>query len=109
MPKLMPFQRAGVAFLVTAERALLADEMGTGKSVQVIRALQVLNALNKNPLPALIICPNSLKITVWQRELEKWAPELSVMMIDGGAAVRRKQLATPADVYVINWDLLRYH
>lgn len=107
--KLKPYQRADVAFLATAGQALLANEMGTGKTASVIRTLQVLSLANCEPFPALIICPNSLKITVWQRELTKWAPELTVTVVEGGAAARRKQLAEPADVYVINWDLLRYH
>ena len=36
---LYPHQRAGVKFLATAKRALLADEPGLGKSAQAIRAL----------------------------------------------------------------------
>ena len=37
---LFPHQRAGVAFLATARRALLADEPGLGKTAQAIRALK---------------------------------------------------------------------
>jgi len=106
---LKDFQRAGVAYLATAKRAGLYDEMGTGKTVQVIRTLQVLNELGNDPFPALIVCPNSLKNTVWLRELADWAPELRVVVVDGSMAKRREQLATPADVYVINYDLLKLH
>lgn len=109
MPHLKNFQRAGVAFLATAEQALLCDEMGCGKTGQIIRTLQVLNIMGKNPFPAIIISPNSLKQTVWARELAIWAPELSAQVIDGGAGTRRKQFATPADCYILNWDLLRFH
>lgn len=108
--KLKPYQRADVAFLCAAEKALLANEPGLGKTAAVIRAIQVLAATEQHsPLPALIVCPNSLKVTVWRREIEKWAPELTCQVIDGGAAARRKQLSTPSDVYILNWDLLRYH
>jgi len=106
---LKPFQRAGVAYLTLAGRAGLYDEMGTGKTVQLIRTLQVLEELDRQPFPALVVCPNSLKNTVWLRELADWAPELSVMIVEGSMAKRREQLATPADVYVINYDLLKLH
>lgn len=113
--KLKPYQQADVAFLATAGTALLANEPGLGKTASLIRTVQVLKAANdhtgspESPLPVLVICPNSLKITVWLREIEKWAPELSAVVIDGSAATRRKQLAADADIFILNWDLLRYH
>jgi SNF2 family DNA or RNA helicase len=55
------------------------------------------------------VCPNSLKSSTWSFELAKWAPELTVQVVDGGAAKRRKQLATPADCYVLNWEGVRLH
>lgn len=106
---LKPFQRAAVAYLFKAQRAGLFDEMGTGKTVQLIRTLQVLKELGHEPFPALIVCPNSLKNTVWLRELADWAPELEVVVVGGSMAKRREQLATPADVYVVNYDLLKTH
>lgn len=39
MPDLLPYQNAGVAFLGRNARALLADDMGLGKSVQALRAV----------------------------------------------------------------------
>ena len=38
--RLYAFQRAGVKFLTLVKRAILDDEMGTGKTVQTILALQ---------------------------------------------------------------------
>lgn len=107
--KLMPFQRAAVAFLFDNKRAGLFDPMGIGKTIIAIRTIQLLVELNCDPLPVVIICPNSLKHTVWARELAKWAPELSVSVVDGSAGMRRKQLATKAAVYIINWDSVRLH
>lgn len=107
--KLYGFQRAGVAFLVKNRRAILADPMGTGKSAQLIRTLQVLAEMGQNPFPALVVCPNSLKLSTWCFELEQWAPELSVTVVGGSAAQRRKQLASGADVLVIHWEALRLH
>lgn len=107
--RLFQYQRVDVRFLTLNERALLANEPGLGKTASLIRTLQVLHAQGRNPFPALIACPNSLKFTVWQDEVAMWAPELTVQVVDGGAAKRRKQLETPADIYVMNWESLRLH
>ncbi len=105
---LFPHQRAGVAFLATAKRALLADEPGLGKTAQAIRALKKLQDQGEAVFPALIVCPNTLKKN-WSREFGKWWPGVNVQVIKGTAAQRKKQFETPADVYVINWESLRTH
>ena len=106
--KLYPYQRAGVQFLATARRALLADEMGTGKTRQAYMALMQLYMQGENPFPALVIAPNSTKIS-WKREGEAVWPGLVVQPIKGSAAQRRKQFETPAHVYVMNWESVRGH
>lgn len=107
--KLLDFQRPGVAFLVRNRTALLADPPGLGKTAQLIRTLQVLAEMGQNPFPALVVCPNSLKLSTWSFELAKWAPEITTQVVDGGAATRRKQLATDAQVFILNWEALRLH
>lgn len=110
-PTLHPFQRAGVKFMATARQALLADEMGLGKTVQAISALE---EIGDAAYPALIVCPNSMKLT-WQREFTKWAPGRSVVVINGPKRMKgdtkKKQLADAAthDVAIINWEALRLH
>jgi SWI/SNF-related matrix-associated actin-dependent regulator 1 of chromatin subfamily A len=105
---LFPHQRAGVEFLATARRALLADEPGLGKTAQAIRALKLLHDKDEDVFPALIVCPNTLKKN-WKREFEKWWPGIDVQVIKGTATQRRAQFEHPANVYVINWESLRTH
>ena len=105
---LFPHQRAGVEFLKTAKRALLADEPGLGKTAQAIRALKKLKEENSEVFPALVVCPNTLKKN-WKREFAKWWPDVKVQIIKGSAGQRRKQFDEMADVYVINWESLRGH
>lgn len=107
-PALYGYQRAGVAFLATAKRALCADEMGTGKTRQALMALQQLYMQGTNPFPCLIVAPNSTKIS-WMREAEVVWPGLEVIVVKGSAAQRRKQLETPAHIYVMNWESVRQH
>jgi SNF2 family DNA or RNA helicase len=104
---LFPHQRAGVKFLATARRALLADEPGLGKTAQAIRALKELKN-DEEVFPILIVCPNTLKKN-WAREFEMWWPGIRTQVIKGTSAKRKKQFATEADVYIINWESLRTH
>ena len=105
---LFPHQKAGVEFLATARRALLADEPGLGKTAQAIRALKRLQDRGDDVFPALIICPNTLKSN-WEREFEKWWPGLDIQVVKGTATQRRKAFETEAQVYIINWESLRTH
>ena len=105
---LFPHQRAGVKFLATARRALLADEPGLGKTAQAIRALKLLQESGTPIFPALIVCPNTLKKN-WKREFDKWWPGLDIQIIKGSATQRRKQFDEPAQVFIINWESLRGH
>lgn len=103
-PNLFPFQRVGVAFLETTGRALLADDMGSGKTIQLIRTVE---RLGPEALPVLVVCPNSMKYT-WAEEIEKWS-SLTTSIIDGTAAKRKKAMEASRDVYIINWESLRLH
>uniref|UniRef100_A0A7S3NPX5 Uncharacterized protein n=1 Tax=Aureoumbra lagunensis TaxID=44058 RepID=A0A7S3NPX5_9STRA len=71
--KALGFQKEGINFGLRCNgRMLIADEMGTGKSLQAICV-----ALHySQDMPALIVCPASLRFN-WANELEKWLPDLS--------------------------------
>lgn len=107
-PHLYSYQRAGVAFMSVAQQALLADEMGTGKTRQAVMALQQIYLEGTNPFPCLAVVPNSTKIG-WKREAAIVWPGLEVVVVKGSAAQRRKQLETPAHLYVMNWESVRGH
>lgn len=109
---LFPHQRAGVAFLATARRALLADEPGLGKTAQAIRALKRMQESGEDVFPALIVCPNTLKKN-WAREFTKWWPEVTTQVVRGTATQRKKQfdiaVESNIDIIIINWESLRSH
>ena len=105
---LFPHQRAGVKFLATAKRALLADEPGLGKTAQAIRALKELQEQGEDVFPALIVCPNTLKKN-WAREFKRWWPDVKTQVIKGSAAQRKRQFEEDAQVFIINWESLRTH
>lgn len=100
---LYPFQRAATQFMISRERVLNASQPGLGKTVETIATLALSGAL-----PALVVCTNSMKRT-WELEFKRWAPALSVAVVGGSAAQRRKAILGGADVVVINWEALRSH
>jgi len=107
-PDLYPHQNAGVRFLTLAERALLCDGLGSGKTRTAFSSVKRLSEMGKNPFPVLVVAPNSTKIS-WQREIEQVWPGLKVTVINGSVAQRRKQFKEPAHVYVINWEAVAGH
>lgn len=103
---LYDFQKAGAEWLLAARHGILADPVGSGKTIQVIAAAQAVDAL-----PMLVVCPNSTKMN-WKREIEKWWPGVPVYVVDGTAAKRAKIFATAAEtpgIVVINWESVRLH
>jgi SNF2 family DNA or RNA helicase len=111
--RLYGFQRSGVLFLAHVRRALLLDEMGTGKTIQGIYTLRTLHEREgEDVFPALVVCPNSMKST-WVREFGQWWPGVRVAMLDGSKVKRLKVIeavkAGDVDVLVVNWEGLRGH
>lgn len=106
---LYPFQSAGVQFMHIAGSGLLGDEMGTGKTIQMLGLINALHAKNE-ALPALIICPNSVKHQ-WVEAIDRWLPALRAYAVDGSPAGRRKVLAAakrdPRAIVVINIESVR--
>ena len=66
---LYPHQEDAVKFLVTRKKAILADQMGLGKSVSAIVA-----ALAGGYKHILVVCPASVKET-WKNELKNYVDE----------------------------------
>lgn len=70
---LYPYQKEGVEFIVFRKGALLADEVGLGKTIQAIVAAKFKKDLF-NLQSALIVCPDSL-IQHWEQEIQKMGSE----------------------------------
>ena len=101
----MPFQQEGVLALLARDRLLLADDMGLGKTVQAIAAVRILHA-RKTIAACLVAAPASL-LDQWRREIARWAPELSAIIVRGSAADREWQWAARVDVTLVSYDTLR--
>ena len=76
----LPYQQAGIEFMVDRPNVLLADPPGLGKTIEIAGTLNQLRSPR-----VLIVCPASLRLN-WIQELQKWlsyAPEsLEVVSVD---------------------------
>ena len=102
---LMPFQREGVRALIGNSRILLADDMGLGKTVQTIVAIRILHGRHEIG-SCLVVAPSSI-LDQWRREIAKWAPELSAMIIRGSAADRAWQWDAQKDITLVSYESMR--
>jgi len=64
--KLFPYQREGAKFLAARDRALLADGMGLGKTMQAIAAAAQVDAQS-----IVVVCP-AIARPMWRREFAAW-------------------------------------
>ena len=120
--QLYPYQTTGFRWLkyITDSNCgcLLGDEMGLGKTMQVITLL--LDRQGKAKTPALVVAPVSL-LENWRRELQHFAPGLSVLIHHGTRRTGRYSVLMTYDVVVtaygtvtndlsmfemVEWDLL---
>lgn len=102
---LMPFQRDGVHALIKMDRLLLSDDMGLGKTVQAVAALRILKEQGEIG-SCLVVAPASV-LDQWRRELARWAPELSAIIVRGVADDRSWQWKAGKEVTLVSYDVLR--
>ena len=80
---LRPYQKAGYDWLHFLHEyefgGCLADDMGTGKTIQTLAFLQSLRTGGHATASSLIVLPRSL-IFNWQREIARWTPDLRVLV-----------------------------
>ncbi len=110
--ELRPYQERGLGWLAflgdLGLGACLADDMGLGKTAQLLALLvDERTGSPRSSGPTLVLCPMSL-VGNWQRETERFAPDLSVYVhhgpdrLDGKAFTRQ---AKKADLVLSTYGL----
>lgn len=84
-------------------RCFILNSMGLGKTVTSLWAYDYLRS-QKLVNRALVICPISVMERAWADEVFKSFPDLKCNVVYGTRAARKKILAEPADIYIINTD-----
>ncbi len=127
--ELRPYQIRGMSWLAFLRDlgfgACLADDMGLGKTVQTLAFIQKhrYEQSTKHRYPSLLVCPTSV-IGNWQREAEKFTPDLKVLVHHGSNRLRGSQFVRSArqsalvvtsyallnkdydDLNSLNWDVI---
>ena len=105
---LRPYQKRGYQWLYNNSKvgfgSIIADDMGLGKTLQVISLLlQFKQEGRLNKKKALIVVPTTL-ITNWQKEIERFAPELLPHIYHGA---KREFKTTDCDMVITSYGMLR--
>jgi SWI/SNF-related matrix-associated actin-dependent regulator 1 of chromatin subfamily A len=105
MSKLRPYQKEGVKQIIRFNgRALLADEMRLGKTIQALWYLK----LRPKIRPALVICPANAK---WVWEEQAWEHIRMDSKVLEGCERERPRRYPPPDwppLTIINYDIVQY-
>ncbi len=99
-----PYQERMRRWVVEHPRCLLFAEMGLGKTVVTLTALQDL-VDSWEVSRVLVVAPAKVAESTWSDEAEKWSHlRLRVTAVKGTPEQRRRQLADGAEVHVISRD-----
>lgn len=97
---MFPFQAEGSGWIASClaggRGAILGDDPGLGKTVQVLAAIAAIGCT-----PAIIVCPPSVKRN-WAREIAFLRTDMRVAVISGGTGP-----VPPAHFVILNYALMR--
>jgi superfamily II DNA or RNA helicase len=117
---LRPYQVDGLSWLQYLREnqlsGILADDMGLGKTAQTLAHLQLEKEAGRLKAPTLAVLPTSLVFN-WRNEAEKFAPNLSVLVLHGSRRKEQFALIEKSDLVLTTYPLLsrdseelkRYH
>ena len=91
------YQIEGIAYMINHGNCINGCECGTGKTMQSILYVEVLDLF-----PCLVICPSSVKSS-WLKEWKQWNPNRTIHVIDSKDG---ENTDWKADVTIINYDYL---
>ena len=109
---LREYQKNGFQWLQMLEKyelgGILADDMGLGKTIQVITLILKYKEEQKEKLPSIVIAPSSLTLN-WKNEIQKFAPTLETIVINGSLEQRKKKIKNikKYDLIITSYDLLK--
>ena len=96
------YQKIGYRWLKTMANygfgGILADDMGIGKTIQVITLLEDERIQHPESV-SLVICPSSLLLN-WQSEIQKFSKDLSCIMISGTSEERKRQIQNLSLIHI---------
>lgn len=104
------YQKRATQFIIDHRYCALFLDMGLGKTVSTLTAIDTLIHDYLEVCRVLVIAPKSVALNTWSGEAAKWdhLRRLRVSIVMGTAAQRRKAVDTDADIYVTNRDNVKW-
>lgn len=104
------YQLAAVDHIMKNKKSGLFIQMGLGKTVSTLTALNQLIYEELEIMNALVIAPKRVVESVWAEEVEKWdhIRHLRVVKVIGNQKQRKKALSQKADIYLISRDNVQW-
>ena len=109
------YQQRAIDFILDHPKCALFMDMGLGKTVVTLTAVQQLKEDYLEVSKILVIAPKSVARNTWPSECRKWdhLKGLRVSVVMGTETQRRKAISAEADVYVVNREnltwMVNYH
>ncbi|MCQ4638667.1 SNF2-related protein, partial [Anaerovorax odorimutans] len=105
-----PYQQYCIQRMITDPAIGLFLDMGLGKTVITLTAINDLKYNRFQVSKVLVIAPKKVAEATWSKEAEKWdhLSLLRIMPVLGSRQKRIRALNTPADVYVINRENVQW-
>lgn len=102
---LLPYQERAIDFLTGTKKGALWADMGLGKTVTTLTAVQELRR-RFDFSRGLIVAPKRVSRKTWQDELGQWShlSDLKISSVLGSPKQRLEALEEKADLYVIGRD-----
>lgn len=108
-----PYGSLMTGHVIEHPRCAIWSFLGSGKTINVLTALDALDLAGQDPWPALAIGPLRVARKVWREETGKWehTKDISVSQIIGDADTRSMIVdrlchpgSTPSQLYTINYE-----
>lgn len=100
------YQLTSVGHIINNPKTGLFLDMGLGKTISSLTAVNKLMYDNFEISKVLVIAPKRVAINVWPDEIENWdhVKHLSIQVVNGTEKQRIAALNTPADIHTIGRD-----
>ena len=107
VPGLWDWQKSAIRFILDRKRVLLADQMGTGKTVTALGAVTWWICQEVRRIPhVLILCPRH-KIVDWEEAVDKWVKPDPFFPVIAPRSSNERKIATTLfkdGFFITNWE-----
>ena len=105
--QLHKYQEKAIDFVISHRESALFLQMGLGKSVITLTAIQeLIDTIEVSKV--LVVAPKKVAESTWVQEAASWEHlrDLRVISVHGSKERRQRLLNTPGDIYVVGRDII---